>query len=128
MGDEFGNLAGTRWADLGRNIARRTRMTCGVQPDPLPSDSLSQRPVQDDVHSVDSSRCERAAHSPSASAQVGIKAIDVRRRQLRDRQVSEMGLQVVFDEALLVSRFVLAAQSPEAVSNQRSRSSASVPA
>ena len=100
MGNEFGNLAGARRTDLGRNVARRARMTRGVQPDPLPSDSLSQRPMQHDVHSVDSSPGERAVHSASASGQVGIKAIDVGRRDLRDRQVSQVRLQVVLNEAL----------------------------
>ena len=71
-----------------------------VQPDPLPSDGLGQRPVQDNVDPVDRARRERAALSTTASAEVGVEAIDVRRRELRDRQVTEVRFQVVLDEAL----------------------------
>ena len=56
VGDDVGDFAGNRWSKLRRYIGRRARMACGVQPDPLPPDSLSQCPMQDDVHPVDSAR------------------------------------------------------------------------
>jgi len=99
MGNEVGNLARTRRSDLGWHVARRTRLAGGVQPDPPPAEGLGQRPVQDDMDPVNGAGGERATLTAAASAEVGVEAVDVLGRELRHREVPEVGFQVVLDEA-----------------------------
>ena len=100
MGNEFDDLCGARRSDLRRHVARRARLAGRVQPDPFPPHRLGQGPVQDDVDPVDGPRRQGAPFTTTPTAEVGVEPVAVRGRELCERQVAEVGLQVVLDEAL----------------------------
>ncbi len=102
-GDERSYIVRARRANLWRRVARRACVRCGVGPHPLPSDSLLECPVQDDVDAMHGPCSERSSLTSAGSPQMRVEVVNVRGGELGHCKMAEVGLQVVLEEALRFS-------------------------
>jgi len=87
--DKALNLVRCWGKNLGRCDAGWACVGCRVEPDPLPTNRLGQRPMQHDVHAVHSARRQRPPVAPATARQQAVHVVDVDRGQLVDPDVAE---------------------------------------
>jgi hypothetical protein len=99
VGEEPVDLVGRGRAHLGRGDPRWGRGVGGVEPHPLPAHRLGECPVQHDMNPVHGARGQRSAIAAAATQEVLIEVVDVKRGQLVDGEVTQVGLEVMLDDA-----------------------------
>jgi hypothetical protein len=95
--EQDGDLLRGRRADLGRCHSRRRRVRSRVQPDPVPAEGLSERPME---HSMDPGHGSwgEGRSSRRCPQEMRVEVIDIRGGQLGQVEVAEVRLQVALDD------------------------------
>ena len=88
----------------GQSRDRRTRISRGVHPRPLPGDGLRERAVQHDVDPVHGARARVTdLRYPPSVADARVEVVDVRCRELGNREVTEVRFRWVLNETLCLA-------------------------
>jgi len=98
MSEQFGNSIWIWRTNLGWSRPRRACLARGIDPNPVPTNCLSQRAMQYNVYSLNRARRESTLLSATVFQEMSIEVIDVRRSELGDRTVPEMRNQMTVDE------------------------------